>query len=138
MASTTHGDILEITYNHPEIGSGRFRPKSGEGNTYKLGGFQNNDDANAIGSEGTLIMQKNRVTGMLEAVVINTTAEGEESDADILQQLMNSPIPADWTFTTQADAVFAGNGHAVGEVAPDLNAGTFSMKVVVAQWNKIA
>lgn len=138
MASTTHGDIKEITFNHPVIGSGRFRPKSGEGNTYKIGGFQNNDDANAIASDGTLIMSKNRVSGMLEAVVINSTAEGETSDADTLQQLIDSPEPADWTFTTMADAVFAANGHPVGEITPDLNAGTFTLKIVVPKWNKIA
>ena len=119
MPSTTHGDIKEITYNHPTIGSGRFRPKSGEGNTYKLGGYENNDDNNSISSDGDLIMTKNRVRGTLEAVVVNSTAEGESSDADIANQLNESSVPADWTFTTQADAVYAGSGFPVGEVAPE-------------------
>ena len=138
MASTTHGDIKEITYNHPVIGSGRFRPKSGEGNTYNIGGFMNNDDSNSISSDGDLIMTKNRVRGTLEAVVVNSTAIGESSDAQTLQDLMNSSTPADWTFTTVADAVFAASGFPVGEVTPDLNAGTFTMKLAVPKWNKIA
>jgi len=138
MPSTTHGDIKEITYNHPTIGSGRFRPKSGEGNTYNLGGFANNDDANSISSGGDLIMTKNRVRAMLEAVIVNSTAEGEESDANIVRQLQESPVPSDWTFTTQANAVYSGSGFPVGEIAPDLNAGTFTMKVVFGILNKIA
>ena len=138
MASTTHGDIKEITYTHPVIGAGRFRPKSGEGNTYNIGGFMNNDDSNSISSDGDLIMSKNRVRGSLEAVVVNSTAIGEDSDAQTLQDLQNSPIAADWTFTTMADAVFAASGHPVGEITPDLNAGTFSIKLAVPKWNKIA
>jgi hypothetical protein len=138
MSNSVHGDIKEITYNHPTIGSGRFRPKSGEGNTYNTGGLVNSDDTNAISSNGDLIMTKNRVRGMFEAVIVNSTAAGEDSDSEIVRQLQESPVAADWTFTTMADAVFAGSGWPVGEIAPDLNAGTFTLKVVSGQLNKIA
>jgi hypothetical protein len=40
-----HGDILEVTYNHPTLGSGVFYPKANEGNKFDPGGFRNNDDA---------------------------------------------------------------------------------------------
>jgi hypothetical protein len=138
MANSVHGDIKEITYNHPEIGSGRFRPKSGEGNTYNPGGLINNDDANGIASNGDLIMTKNRVRAMMEAMIVNSTAAGEDSDAEIVRQLQESQLAADWTFTTMADAVYSGSGWPVGEIAPDLNAGTFTLKVVFGQLNKIA
>jgi len=138
MPSTVHGDIKEVTFNHPVLGSGRFRPKSGEGNTYNTGGFINSDDQNAIASNGDLIMSKNRVRAFFEIVTVNSTAEGEESDADILQALQDSPIPGDWTFTTMADAVYSGSGFPVGEITPDLNAGTFTMKIVFGALKKIA
>ena len=42
--AATGGDILEITFNHPTLGSGTIYPKSGEDSTLITGGFRSEDE----------------------------------------------------------------------------------------------
>jgi hypothetical protein len=51
----TGGDIIEITFNHPSIGSGTLFPKAGEDSTYNTGGFRSADDDNMIDGAGNMI-----------------------------------------------------------------------------------
>ena len=136
--NTVHGDIKELRVQHPVLGDYTFLLKSGEGNTYNVGGLINNDDANSIATNGDLIMSKSRVRAFVEAMIVNSTAAGEDSPADFCSELHASPVAADWTFTTMADAVYSGSGWPVTEINPDLQAGTFTMKVVFGRLNKIA
>jgi hypothetical protein len=79
-----HGDILEITYNHPTIGSGVLFPKANESTTLDLGGFRNNDDASQVTTSGQLMVQKNRVAGFFEI-----TVENDNNLRNDLQQMVN-------------------------------------------------
>ena len=65
------GDIIEITYNHPTLGSGTLFPKSSEAGTYDLGGFRSKDEASGIDGGGTIIDTMNQVRGFFEATIAN-------------------------------------------------------------------
>ena len=130
-----HGDITEVTYNHPTIGSGVFYPKANEGNKFDPGGIRNNDDASSIAGDGQLIVQKNRVVGFFEVLVEND-GRNKGSALDLVK-LTADPVAADWTFSLINGQVYSCNGIHVGDIQPDVNAGTFSLKVVTGNMKKI-
>ena len=130
-----HGDIQEITVNHPTLGSKSFFPKANEGNTYDQGGFRNSDDSSNIAGNGDLIITKNQVSGMLEALIENDMNIRE--DADFINQLAASPTQGTWTFQVVNGTVWQGRGVPVGDVQPDINAGTFTLKISAGRFNKI-
>lgn len=125
--SVVAGDLLEITYNHPELGSGTFYPKSGEDNTFDEGGFRTNDDANSITGSGESIDVINRVRWSVEATVANDNNNRE--DLTKARQLAAHPLPAQWTFSHVNGTVWAGTGKPVGDIQSNGNAGTFTLKV---------
>lgn len=121
------GDILEITYNHPTLGSGVIYPKSAEDSTIDLGGFRSADDANMIDGSGAMIDQMNRVRWMVETTVAwdnNVALELEKVVA-----LSESPVQADWTITHISGTVWGGKGKPVGDLKGAGNGGTFSFKL---------
>lgn len=130
-----HGDIQEITFNHPTLGSGTFFPKAAEGNTFDPGGLRNSDDANSITGGGSLMIQKNRVRGFFEVVIENDM--NIRNDANVIKELSASPLPAEWTLSHINGTVWSGNGVVVGDITPDMNAGTLTLKVVFAEFKKI-
>lgn len=132
-----HGDIIEITYNNPDIGSGTLQPKANEGNTFDIGGFRNNDDANMVTGSGSLMIQKNRVVGFIEAVIED---DGEtREDMLAMTDVSASNQLTDWTFTTVSGETYGAKGVPVGDLQKDVNAGTFTLKVVSqGKWKKIA
>ncbi len=130
-----HGDIQEVTFNHPTLGSGVFFPKAAEGNTFDPGGLRNSDDANSITGGGSLMIQKNRVRGFFEIMIENDM--NVRNDAIVLKELSASPLPADWTVTHINGTVWAGSGVPVGDITPDMNAGTMTLKVVSKEFVKI-
>lgn len=129
------GDITEITYNHPTLGSGTFFPKAGEGNTYDPGGIRTGDDGQMIAGNGDPIWQKNRTRGFFEVVIQND--QNERNDAQVIADLMADPDPADWTFSIINGTVYGGSGKPVGDVQPDINAGTVTLKVAGGGFEKI-
>lgn len=130
-----HGDIVEIRYSHPTIGQGVFKAKAKESNSYDIGGFRNEDDANKINSAGELINTKNRVRGFFECVVEDDM--NIENSARTATELAADTVAADWTFSVVNGAVFSGSGIIVGDIQPDIDAGTFTLKVAAAIFEKI-
>lgn len=130
-----HGDITEITYNHPTLGSGTFFPKAAEGNTFDPGGVRNSDDANGIAGDGSIIVTKNRVRGFFEVTIENDM--NVRNDAKVIKELSASSQPADWTFSVINGTVWAGSGIPVGDINPDINAGTMTLKVASGGFKKI-
>lgn len=124
----TSGDILEITYNHPTVGTGVIYPKAGEDSTFDLGGFRTSDDANMIDGSGAMIRQMNRVRWSAECTVawdLNV-----RKDLENLVALASSPVLADWTFSHVSGVVYGGKGVPVGDLQGNGNAGTFTLKVM--------
>lgn len=125
--ATVGGDIIEVTYNHPVIGTGVIFPKAGEDNTYDVGGLRAADDANMITSSGEMIDQMSRVRPFFEIVVAND--QNSRLDIDKMVLLAESPIPAKWTFSIINGAVFSIQGKPVGDLQGNVNQATFTLKI---------
>ncbi len=121
------GDILEVTYNHPTLGSGVFYPKAAEDSTLDMGGFGSSDDTNMIDGGGNMIDQMNRKRWSAEMTVAWDMAIGLELER--AQALQSSPLKASWTITHISGAIFGGNGKPVGDIQGNSNAATFTLKI---------
>lgn len=121
------GDIIEITYNHPTLGSGTYYPKSGESFTLDLGGVKGNDDANMVDGGGNTIRQLNRTRWSCEGPVAWDSNVALELDT--VTALAGDPVEADWTISHINGTVWGGKGAPVGDVQGDTNAATFTLKI---------
>ena len=119
------GDIEEIRYNHPTIGSGVLFPKAGEDSMFDPGGYRNNDDKNQIDGGGRNIKQMNRSKWRLECVVTNDMNTAD--DLDKLDQLAANPVDATWTITHSNKTVWGGTGCPVGDVQANGNTGVINL-----------
>lgn len=125
--SVIGGDIIEITFNHPTLGSGIIFPKAAEDSTFDLGGFVSNDDANGVDGSGEMIDQLNRKRWSFEGTVawdMNT-----REDLEKLQELSNDPVLSEWTVTHINGTVYGGSGKPVGDLQGNGNAATFPLKL---------
>jgi hypothetical protein len=122
----TGGDIIEITYNHPTLGSGVFLPKSGEDSTYDLGGIRSADDAAMIDGGGRIMDQLNRVRWSFEVAISAGPGDGTQ---EIVTALTASPETADWTITSINGKVYAGNGKPVGDQTSNGNTSQMTLKL---------
>lgn len=129
------GDILEVTYNHPTLGSGTFFPKSSESSTYDTGGFRSKDEANGIDGSGTPIDTMNQIRGFFEVVVSNDMNTSQDVERAVA--LAESPVPATWTFTVINGISYGGSGKPVGDLTPDVDKATFKLKVAGTRFQKI-
>jgi hypothetical protein len=129
------GDIIEVTYNHPTIGSGTLFPKSGEDSTYDPGGVRTTDDANMIDGGGNPIWQKNRKMGFFEVTCAND--QNERQDVENMALLAADPVAAEWTFSIINGTVYKGTGKPVGDIQGNVNQATFTLKVAAPQFKKI-
>ena len=122
------GDIIEITYNHPVLGSGTIFCKSGEDGTMDLGGYRSADDDNMITGNGILIDQINRVRGSFESPPIAWDMT-DQNELQKLADLSASPILSDWTITSITGAVFGAKGKPVGDIKGNTNTAQISLKL---------
>lgn len=129
------GDVIEITYNHPTLGSGTFFPKANEGNTFDPGGIRTNDDNSQIASAGEIIWQMNRTRGMVEVLVLND--QNERNDFQKIAELQSDPLPADWTMSIINGTTYAFSGKPVGDIGADINAATVPLKLAFSRATKI-
>lgn len=121
------GDILEITYNHPTLGSGIWFPKAAEDSTFDPGGLRTDDDANAVDGSGKTIRKMNRVRWSFEGTVswdANVANELEQARA-----LAGDPVEADWTITSVNGTVWKGKGGPVGDIQGSGNDATMPIKL---------
>jgi hypothetical protein len=123
----TGGDIIEITYNHPTLGSGVIYPKASEDSTFDLGGFRSNDDADMIDGSGTMIDQINRKRWKFSTLVAWDMNSANELNTIV--DLAGSPVLADWTFSSVNGTVWGGSGKPVGDYEGNGNSPTFTLLV---------
>lgn len=119
------GDIIEITYNNPQVGQGAFYPKSSEDSTYDLGGFRTSDDPNMIDGSGQAIYQTNRVRW---SFAVKCGWDFTRGDLEILSALAASTAETDMTFTNVNGTVYKGRGKMVGDVQGNGNNATVDIK----------
>lgn len=125
--AATGGDVVEITYNHPTLGSGTLYPKAKEDNTLNLGGFRSEDDENGVDGSGRTIDKMSRIRWSFEGVIANDNNVTKELEAVV--KMAESPVEADWTFTHISGQVYGGTGKPVGNIDNALGAATFQLKV---------
>jgi len=121
------GDIIEVTYNHPTIGSGVFYPKANEDSTYDLGGFRSADEANGIDGGGNMIDQLNRARWSFEVGISWDMNDKEELEK--LSSMTASPLLADWTFSHINGTIYSGKGKPVGDINANGNSAMSTLKV---------
>lgn len=121
------GDIIEITYNHPTLGSGRFVPKSNEDGTFDPGGFRSNDDGNMIAGNSEMIDQMNRVRWSFEGSIAWDMNDVDEITNARL--LASSPVLTEFTIEHINGTVWKGTGKPVGDIQGNTNVSTFTMKL---------
>jgi len=114
------GDIIEITYNHPVIGSGTLYCKSNEDGTIDPGGYRTNDDANQVTGDGKMIVQLNRVLARFEAPPIAWDMTGAD-ELFKLKDMAASPVNADWTINHVSGSIWGGKGRPVGDIQAATN-----------------
>lgn len=125
MSVFVGGDIVEITFNHPTLGSGVLFPKASEDNTYDLGGIRGNDDKNMVTSGGVNIRQLNNTGWRANATCANDMNVG--LDIEKINALAADPTEADWTLTHVNGSVYGGKGAPLGDVVNNVNKATFSL-----------
>lgn len=123
----TGGDVIEITFNHPTLGSGIIFPKSNEDSTYDLGGLRSNDDANGVDGGGNLIDEMTRVRWSLEATV--AWDMNVKKDLELVTAMAGSAVPAVWTWENVNGIVYRATGKPVGDMAGNGKAATFPLKI---------
>jgi len=121
------GDITEITYNHPTLGSGVIFIKAAEDSTFNLGGVRSNDDMNGVDGGGRMITQLNRQRWSLDVTVAGDM--NVNLDLEKLSALAGDPLDADYTVSHINGAIYGGTGRPVGDVAGNGNAATFPLKL---------
>jgi hypothetical protein len=119
------GDFIEITYNHPTLGSGTFFPKAAEDSTLDLGGIRGEDDANMVDGGGNNIKQLTRNRWRFEGTISNDMNIRE--DAEVITALAGSPVDAEWTFSHINGTVYIGTGSPVGDVQPSGQSATLEI-----------
>ena len=121
------GDIIEISCNHPTIGSLTMYPKSAEDSTYDNGGFRTSDDANMIDGSGKAIWQKNRTRPSF-AVKLAWDMSGR-GELEFLSAVTSDPQEATWTFTNVNGVIYKLTGTQVGDLNGNGNSSTIDLKV---------
>lgn len=120
------GDIIEVSVNHPELGSGSFYPKSGEGFTLDPGGFMTDDEDNGIAGDGSAIFKKTRKRWSVEGMV-----KWDMNGANELvfyRALEESSLESDFTFTSVNGTVWSAKGIPVGGNGGEMGDSTFTAK----------
>ncbi len=123
----TGGDILEITWNNPNQGSGVCFAKAAEDGTFNLGGVRANDDMNGIAGSGEVITTLNR-----QRWSIDTTIAWDMQVAGTLEKLSalaGDPAETDFTISIINGAIYSGKGRPVGDLAGSSNTSTFPLKL---------
>ena len=114
------GDTIEITYNHPTVGSGSLFCKAQEDGIIKRGGYNSQDDDGMITGDGQRIDSIQRFPWSYEAPPIawDMTNQDEQNK---LMLMAESPVEGDWTIQNISGAIFAGTGKPVGEIPGNTN-----------------
>jgi hypothetical protein len=121
------GDIIEIAYNHPTLGSGTFFPKANTDSTFNLGGFRSDDSDDGIDGSGQMIDKLNRKRWSADLTCAwdnNSRQELEQATA-----LAGNPVQATYTISHVSGAVYKGTGKPVGDLAGNGNEATFALKI---------
>lgn len=121
------GDITEMTFNHPTVGTGVIFAKSDEDSELDLGGYRSADEEKGVDTGGNMIDTLTLSRWSATMVVAGDLTVRE--DLEKLVSLTESPVPATWTITHISGAIYQGIGKPVGDIKEALKAATIQLKV---------
>lgn len=121
------GDILEVTYTHPVVGSGSFFPKAGEDFTFDPGGVRSEDNEDGIAGNGEMIDTMTRKRWSMEGPIANDM--NDFNDLDVLKKLAAHPVAANWTVSIINGTVWGGKGKPVGEIKASVKNSSIPIKI---------
>jgi hypothetical protein len=121
------GDLSEITFNHPTLGSGTIFVKVNEDSTFDLGGFRSEDDEKGLDSGGNMIDVMTRSRWSVESVAAWDMNVRE--DLEKVTQMAESPEVAQWTISHINGAVYQASGKPVGDLKGAGKSATFPLKL---------
>lgn len=127
MGQAIGGDIREITYNHPTLGTGSLKVKAAEDSTFDLGGVRGADDANMVDGSGEVIRQLNNARWSFEGTV--TWDANISNELEKLTALAGDPLQADWTVHHLNGTVWGAKGSPVGDLQANGNTATMTLKI---------
>lgn len=121
------GDITEVSWNHPTLGTGTIFPKANEDSTLDLGGFTSDDSEDMIDGSGEMIDKLTRKRWGAEMTV--AWDNNVRQDLEKIQALQESPVKATFTISHISGAVYKGTGKPVGDNKGNANNATFPLKL---------
>lgn len=123
----TGGDIIEISYNHPTIGSGILQPKANEDNEYDIGGVRSNDDEQGISSQGEAIYSMTMKRWSAKCVVASDMNIRQEYEKVIA--MAASIDEGVFSFQHINGTIYKGKGKPVGDLKLNVNQSTFQLQL---------
>jgi hypothetical protein len=121
------GDIIEVTYNHPTLGSGILFPKSDEDSTYDLGGFRSSDEDSGTDGSGAMIDTMTRKRWSLECTL--SWDMNQREDLEKLVELAGDPVLTEWTWENINGTVYKAVGKPVGDLKGNGKSAQFPLKI---------
>lgn len=128
------GDVLELTSNHPSLGSFIYKVVRNQDNTYDTGGDRTNDDANMKTGGNEAIWQ---INGKMGAVNITLVNDMEQKTVERLEQEAAHPVPSVWTFSVINGKTYKGEGKPVGDINPNINNSTVAVKIAAPSFQQV-
>lgn len=108
------GDVFEINFNHPTIGTGTFFMKAGEDVTFDPGGFRTEDDMGSVAGNGEMIQKVNQMRWMIEGPI--AWDMNGNNEIAVLASLAEDPVLATYTISHINNTVWRGEGKPVGDI----------------------
>ena len=138
MASVTGGDLKEVRFNNPDVGSGKFNSKSGETHTLMLDYYRTDDDDTNIDSGGNLLNLKSLKPGSYEFSIINDERNPNRQELETLVALSGSFSDTTWSFTSVNGIAYTATGNVVGDLALDRSKAMIPGKVMLTNVKQLA
>jgi hypothetical protein len=125
--SVIGGDITELTFNHPTLGTGVLFVKSDEDSELDLGGHRSADEDKGVDTGGNMIdvMTLSRWSATFVVAGDLTTRE----DLEKITNLAKDPVLAVWTITHISGTIYRAAGKPVGDVKQAMKAATIQLKI---------
>lgn len=122
------GQLTQITFNHPTLGTGTFAPKSSDDSTINLGGIRSDSGVTDIAGDGQAIRKMNLHRWMVDTTIAFDSTAKSKSGLALLSALAADPAEANWKFTHVSGSVYSGSGFPVDVVDGNLGAATIKIK----------
>lgn len=119
------GDIIEISYNNPDVGSGVWSPKAQEDNEYDIGGIRTNDDEAMITSKGEAIYSLTNKRWKCTVVVTSDMNVRQEYEKTVAMAASLSETT--FSFLHINGTIYKGKGRPVGDIKLNVNQSTFTL-----------